>query len=315
MSPRTALQSPVFRSYVLITLGVLVVAGALILLVRIALKKDVRAVWTTYRSWLVMAPLAAVFVLAGREAVIGGTMLLSALGFREFARATGLYRDRWMSAAVYAAIAAVAVTSLAADPTTRAPGWLGLFLALPVYAISLVLVIPILRNRTGGQLQAMALSILGFIYIGWMFGHLGFLANSNNPYGYILYLLLATEINDVAAFTFGKLLGRHPLRGNISPRKTWEGALGALAVSMLLPWALRFSFPHFTPGQLLLTGLIVGAGGQLGDLCISVIKRDVGIKDMGSSIPGHGGVLDRIDSLIFVSPLFFHMVKYFHELR
>jgi phosphatidate cytidylyltransferase len=160
-----------------------------------------------------------------------------------------------------------------------------------------------------------SLAIVGFLYMGWMFGHLAFLANATHAYGYLLYVLFATEINDVAAFTFGKLLGKHPFRSQISPKKTWEGALGALAVSMVLPWMLRFSFPHFGAIQLVLTGLIVGAGGQLGDLAISVIKRDIGIKDMGAGIPGHGGVLDRIDSLIYVAPLFFHMTGYFYGLR
>jgi phosphatidate cytidylyltransferase len=111
------------------------------------------------------------------------------------------------------------------------------------------------------------------------------------------------------------LFGRHPLRSEISPNKTWEGALGALAVSMVLPWLLRFSFPFFGVTQLILTGLIVGIGGLLGDLSISVIKRDIGTKDMGAAIPGHGGILDRIDSLIYVAPLFMHMAGYYYRLR
>jgi phosphatidate cytidylyltransferase len=130
----------------------------------------------------------------------------------------------------------------------------------------------------------------------------------------LLYLIFAVEINDVAAYTFGKLLGRHPLRSNISPKKTWEGSLGALAVSMALPWVLRFSFPHFGTVELILTGLIVGVTGQFGDLSMSVIKRDLGLKDMGVLIRGHGGILDRIDSLIYVTPLFFHMARWFHGL-
>ena len=137
-----------------------------------------------------------------------------------------------------------------------------------------------------GELQRMSLGIVGFVYIGWMFGHLGFLANAVNAYGYFCYVIFATELNDVAAFTFGRIFGRHPLRSEISPKKTWEGALGALAVSMILPWLLRFSFPEFGPWQLILAGLIVGIGGQLGDLSISVIKRDIGTKDMGASFPG-----------------------------
>ena len=83
---------------------------------------------------------------------------------------------------------------------------------------------------------------------------------------------------------------------------------------MVLPWLVRFSFPEFGWIELTLAGLIVGIGGQLGDLTISVIKRDIGIKDMGALIEGHGGVLDRVDSLIYVAPLFFHMARYYHGL-
>jgi len=111
----------------------------------------------------------------------------------------------------------------------------GFFVAVPVFVIALILLIPILRNRARGQLQNMSLSIVGFIYIGWMFGHLGFLANPTNAYGFLRYVIFATELNDVSAFTFGRLFGRHPLRSEISPKKTWEGALGSLAVSMVLP--------------------------------------------------------------------------------
>jgi phosphatidate cytidylyltransferase len=222
-----------------------------------------------------------------------------------------------MTGAVYAGIIAVGVTCLVRQPHGVEPGegWYGLFIALPVYAVALIMLIPILRNRVRGQLQCVSLAIVGFVYLGWMFGHLLFLANARNAYGYLLYVLFATELNDVAAFTFGKLFGKHPLRSLISPKKTWEGALGALAFSMVLPWLLRFSLPEFGPLQLVLTGLIIGIGGQLGDLTISVIKRDIGIKDMGAGIPGHGGILDRIDSLIYVAPLFFHLAGYFCELR
>ncbi|MGD1083455.1 MAG: phosphatidate cytidylyltransferase [Verrucomicrobiota bacterium] len=317
MSPQAALQSEIFRAYVWIMAGVLALAGVVLAALRWGFKRNVQSVWATYRSWLVMAPLVLGSVFAGRVPVILFFCVLAALGFKEFARATGLYRDWWMTGVVYLGIAAVGVTSLMRQPQGQEPGdgWYGLFIVLPVYAVALIFLIPIARNAVAGQLQRVSLAIVGFVYMGWMFGHLAFLANATNAYGFLLYILFATEINDVAAFTFGKLFGKHPLRGNISPKKTWEGAIGALAVSMALPWALRFSFPQFGITQLILAGAIVGVGGQLGDLSISVIKRDIGIKDMGTGIPGHGGVLDRIDSLIYVAPLFFHMAGYFYGLR
>jgi phosphatidate cytidylyltransferase len=163
-----------------------------------------------------------------------------------------------------------------------------------------------------GQLQSITLAIFGFLYIGWMFAHVALLSLTANPYGYLCFLILATELNDVAAFTSGKLFGHLPLRSNISPRKTWGGAIGATTVSIALPFLLRFSFPGFSARRLLAIGILIGIGGQLGDLVISVMKRDIGIKDMGGTIPGHGGILDRIDSLIFVAPWFFYLVQYPH---
>jgi len=262
----------------------------------------------------VMVPLILGVIFLGRIASIVFFTTVGIFGFKEFARATGLYRDWYMTGAVYLAIIVTGCTSLPTDARQGVPGWYGMFMAWPVFATSGILLIPILRNRVQGQLQAIALSVVGFIYFGWMFGHLAFLANAKYAYAYLLFVLFAVELNDVAAFTFGKLFGRHPLRSNISPKKTWEGALGALAVSLALPWLLYFTFPHLEPRDLILIGLIVGIGGQLGDLAISVIKRDLGIKDMGAAIPGHGGILDRIDSLIYVAPLFLHTVRYFHDL-
>jgi phosphatidate cytidylyltransferase len=317
MSPQAALHDPVFRAYLVIVPISLAVGGAILALVQWGLKKELGPIWSTYRSWLVMALIGFIFVFAGRIPVILGVTLLAIFAFKEFARVCGLYRDWWMTGAVYGGIIAVGVTSMVSHPRglEGGSGWYGLFVVMPVYAIALILLVPILRNRARGELQKVSLAIVGFIYIGWMFGHLGFLANATYAYGFLGYIIFATELSDVAAFTFGRLFGRHPLRSEISPRKTWEGALGAVAVSLVLPWLLHFSFPFFGTWQLILTGLIVGIGGQLGDLSVSLIKRDIGTKDMGAAIPGHGGILDRIDSLIYVAPLFMHMANYYYGLR
>lgn len=311
MTISTALASEVFLTYAYIIGGLVAFAG-LALGILTAMGKNIASVWNTYRGWLVMVPLVLGTIFLGRTAIILGVALLAIFGFKEFARATGLYNDWWLTGLVYLGIAMLAVASFVTDPRLGHPGWYGLFMSLPTYVVGAVLLIPILRNRAKGQLQQVALAILGFVYFGWMFSHLGYLANTEHAYGYILFLIFAVEINDIAAFTSGKLFGKHKLRENISPNKTIEGAVGAVCISLLIPWLLWFSFPHFSIWDLVITGLIVGVGGQLGDLVISYIKRDIGIKDMGALIKGHGGILDRVDSMIFVAPIFFHVVRWVH---
>ncbi len=309
-----ALQNPIFRGYLFVLVGLLIFAGLLLAIFRYVFRRNVTHAWNAYRGWLIIIPLVFTALFFGRVTTIVFFTILAIGGFTEFARATGLYRDWWMTGVVLLGIIAVGVFSILDDPETHVHGWYGMLMALPVYVVSAILMIPILRDRAKGQLQPIALAILGFIYIGWMFGHLAFLANAHNAYGYLLYLLFAVPLCDVSAFTFGRLLGRRKFRPNISPNKTWAGAIGAFLVSMLFPWLVRFSFPEFTPRDLILAGVIVGIGSQLGDLSISVIKRDIGVKDMGALLEGHGGILDRVDSLIYVAPLFFHMTRYFHGL-
>ncbi len=298
--------------YIAALTGALVVVGLLLSVLRFGFGKKLAGVWKTYGGWWRILPLVLGALVLGRVAVIVGALIVALMAFKEYARATGLYRDWPVVIAVYLAMLALGVVTLVPDPRLANNGWYGMYMALPVFAIAGLFLLPIARDRARGQLQSTALAVLGFVYIGWMFLHLGFLTNLPRSLPYLLYLIVAVQLNDIAAFTFGKLFGKRRLRKNISPNKTWTGAAGALAVSMVMPWAFHFTFPWFGTTELILTGLIVGLGGQLGDLTMSWVKRDLDIKDMGSLIPGHGGMLDRIDSLIYTAPLFFHMVRWYH---
>jgi phosphatidate cytidylyltransferase len=313
MSPNTALHSPVFLFYMALAAGLLIVAGVVLVMLKWGFQKHVTHAWMAYRGWLFLVPLLLLVYFLGRETAIGFVTVVALFGFREFARATQLHRDGIMTGSVYLGITATGIACWIGDPTAKTPGWYNLFITLPVLVTAMLLAVPVVRNRTQGELSRLGLAVLGFLYFGWMFGHLAFLANSPYAYSYLGYLVVAVVLNDVAAYTSGKWFGRHLLRPNISPQKTWEGALGGLLLSLLLPWTVLFTFPHFDAWDCLLAGLIVGVGGQVGDLVVSVIKRDLGIKDMGTLIPGHGGILDRIDSLIYVAPLFFHAVRSRHE--
>lgn len=308
------IQNEVFQLYIILIGGLLFATGLIFLVLDKGFGKNLSSQWNTYRGWLMMAPLFLICTILGRVALIIAILGLSILGFTEFSRAMKLNQNRWITNLVYLGITAVAILAIVRNPPTGQFGAYGVFMALPAYVVGLIMLVPIVQNLYEGQLQAVALGIMGFIYFGWMFGHLSFLADSQYAINYVLYLVCAVQINDVAAYTFGKMFGGRKLRSNISPNKTVAGSLGALTVSMILPWLFASTFPKFDSLQLILTGLIIGIGGQLGDLTISFIKRDVGIKDMGTFIPGHGGILDRIDSLIYVSPLFFHMARFFDGL-
>jgi phosphatidate cytidylyltransferase len=304
MSPSAAVHNPIFREYLAIVAVLLLGAGLVLATLQFGFRMKLGNVWQTWQSWLWMAPLAALAIFSGRVLFILGVMVVALLAFREFARASSLKSDRAMCAAVAAGIGGVGIAALLRAESFTAP----------LFGIMLVALGPIVRNRSN-ELQCFSLGVIAFVYLGWMFGQLGFIADSPSASGYLCFLLFATGVCDVAGFTFGKIFGRHPLRSGISPGKTLEGSLGALLVGLILPWLLRFSFPFFGTRELILAGLIVGLGGQMGDLSLSFLKREFGIKDWGAAIPGHGGILDRIDSLIFVAPLFILLVNHYHPGR
>ena len=115
--------------------------------------------------------------------------------------------------------------------------------------------------------------------------------------------------NDTGAFLAGKAFGKHKLAPKISPNKTWEGFIGGIVSTTVIGYFLGFLTPLSTE-HVLLVSFSIAISGFVGDIVVSSIKRDIGVKDTGTSIPGHGGVLDRIDSLAYTAPVFFHIVYY-----
>jgi phosphatidate cytidylyltransferase len=263
-------------------------------------------VWSRYRSWLVLAPLLGLPVLLGAATTIFAVAVLSLLCYREYARATGLFRERMISGVVVLGI--LALFFAVADH------WYGLFMALAPLGVSVIAAVAILADRPEGYIQRVALGTLGFALFGVCFGHLGYMANDADYRPLVLAVLLCVELNDVFAFLTGRTLGRRRLAPRTSPNKTWGGALGAL----VLTTALYALLGHFLfagtvlgrPEHLVGLGMLISVAGQMGDLMLSSIKRDLGLKDIGATIPGHGGLLDRFDSLILVAPAVFHYVGY-----
>ena len=197
--------------------------------------------------------------------------------------------------------------------------WYGMFIVfIPVFAFLLIPLRMITIGRTDGYLRAVGSIHWGLMTMVFSLSHAAFLlilrlkdapADAVPPGpGLVLFLVVLTQLNDVAQYLWGKSLGRGKIVPQVSPGKTWAGFIGGVVTTALLA---TLAGPYLTPlddWQSLGAGLIIGVGGFVGDVSISALKRDLGIKDSGSLLPGHGGILDRIDSLTYTAPLFFHYV-------
>ncbi len=190
------------------------------------------------------------------------------------------------------------------DPNLLAP-------LLLVSAVILPLIWLLVRQQKEGIFAGWAWTMAGILYVGWLLGYLVSLRGLEDGRNWIFLALFATFGSDTTAFFVGRAIGRHRLAPRISPSKTKEGAvagiLGAILVSLffILPTPLSLS-SHLNWGQAILLGLLISVFGQLGDLVESLFKRTVGVKDSGKLIPGHGGILDRMDSIVFAGVVVYY---------
>lgn len=199
-------------------------------------------------------------------------------------------------------------------------GWYGMFIIfVPVY---MFLFLPVAMVRIGeaqGFLRSAGTLHWGLMTMVFSLSHTAFLLalpDAGNPAaggaGLLFFLVFLTQFNDVAQYVWGKLLGRRKVVPTVSPGKTVEGLAGGVATTVVLASLLA---PWLTPldgWEAPAAGLLIGLAGFAGDVTLSALKRDLGVKDSGTLIPGHGGILDRVDSLTFAAPLFFHFVYYLH---
>ncbi len=167
----------------------------------------------------------------------------------------------------------------------------------------------LISRRAGNVLVNWVWTLAGIIYIGWMLSHFIPLRALDDGREWVIFLLFATFATDTAAFFCGRAWGRRPLAPTISPGKTWEGAIGgflaAIAASLILALILSLPIPYW---QVPILGILIGIFAQLGDLSESLLKRSAGVKESGTLIPGHGGILDRLDSIVFTVIVVYYYV-------
>jgi phosphatidate cytidylyltransferase len=263
-------------------------------------------------SWWVMIALLAGALLLGWIAVLILFVVISFIALREFLSLAHIRpEDRLIVLAAYLCIP-VSYAFIAIDRY-------GMYLVfIPVYVFMFLPFAMTWIGQTRAFLATAATFHWGLVTCVYNLGFAAFLMRTPvaahlpaGPAGLVFFLLVATEANDVMQYVWGKLIGRRKIIPKVSPNKTWEGFLGGWATTAALIWFLG---PVFTPLSGLGLAIMAAAlpvAGFAGDVTMSAVKRDIGVKDSSALIPGHGGLLDRADSLIFTAPLYFHILMFF----
>lgn len=250
---------------------------------------------------LVALPLLALLIVkGGRTCFAMFVGLTAAIGLLEY-YALVLSQDTMATKAVGLALGLALIASFYTDGLGSTPAVLVLaFLGSAMICLA----------RFGPQASVVEMlykQVTGLIYVPFLLGHLILIRDWDQGVTWIFLLMAVIFAGDTAAYYVGRAFGRHKLSPSISPGKTVEGAVGGLAANLLIGALFKkYFFPEFGWGYWIALIMVIGALGQVGDLIESMLKRSVGQKDSGRIVPGHGGLLDRIDALLFAAPALYY---------
>jgi phosphatidate cytidylyltransferase len=266
------------------------------------------------KAWWVMVILIGIAFIAGRVGVLVLFAFCSFAALREFVTLINTRRaDHWALASAFFVVLPIQYYLLWAEEY-------GIFaIFIPVYAFLLMPIISVLRGDTERFLIRIAEVQWALMICVFCASHVPALLTLNIP-GYegrnvllIAFLVIVVQLSDVLQYVWGKLLGRTKIAPNLSPSKTVEGFVGGVISATLIGASLWWITP-FTPFQAGVLAFIITLMGFFGGLVMSAVKRDRGVKDWGNLIEGHGGLIDRLDSVVFSAPIFFHIVRYWWSL-
>jgi phosphatidate cytidylyltransferase len=297
MGMRNPLADPLFLPSLKVVAGLFVFGFALVLFFA---RKNLRAGLTgelgkRFIGWMIIAPM---FLIAAFVGGILASVILLFFFYRvtaEYVRVVGV--ERAYALYLYTLIP---VTFVVAQFIPA------LFFALPAASILLLTLVPLLSSRVEDLYTQLSFTGRGYLYLVWSIAHLILLKQLAGT-GLVLLVGVGVALSDVMQYTVGKLIGRHIISPAVNPRKAWEGLLGDFLGAGLAVYLFQFALPpEFTPVHQAALALLIGLGAAWGDLASSLVKRAAGAKDWGQILPGHGGLLDRANSMVVVIPVVYY---------
>lgn len=260
-----------------------------------------KAAWASWVSWAIALPVLAILLALEGSWPLAGFVVLAVYGLREFFRITGIYDRYWYLWTCQIGIIATGV-AIHFELNT-------IYNLIPMILLYFIAVIPILQNEYKRMLQLISLSMIGYLLLGWAFLHLGWLVKWENGARHLLLIILLTEMCDNMNLVFSRLFGKTNWFAKIAPRRTLEGFLLSLLFTVCLAFGLRHLLPETTEIYWISAALAASLVGGMGDILLSGIRRDINVKDRNTFILGRSGILDRLDRLIFVAPLYYYILK------
>lgn len=297
---------PLYRETFYLVMGVLSVIGLGLFWVR-GKNTQTQAAWASVKSWLFATPILLGFCGLPTPWPLVVLTITAMTGAKIFFQMMGMYHRSYFVWTTYVGLAALAFTIHLTTPD--------LYNLAPMIFLGAVCLIPILRNSAKQMIQYMSLTLMSFSFLGWAFMHLGWVWKlKGGPY-MVIYLIILTEVCDNLYLTLSRHIGKINLFSRISPRRNLESGLIAFALTLILAWSLRHLLPQRSEIFWIASGLVAALAGSLGDLVLSVIRRDLGIKDVGPFIIGRGDLLSIMDRLIFVAPIYYYVMSYLLEIH
>jgi phosphatidate cytidylyltransferase len=294
-----AWQDPIYRQTVWTVLSIIFGSGAIVFFFRKSSYYFVSA-WASIKSWLFAAPLLFIAFGLPKPWPLVVLTALAIYGAKAFFQIIGMFHRSYFVVICYAGIVGLALACYFDRVVV--------YNTMPMVVLGASCLVPLVRNNYKRMIQYISLTLLSFIFLGWSFLHLGLLLNQPSGIYQILYLIVLTEFCDNTNLALARSFKWLRLFNQIDPKRTLGSTLFSVLLTLGLAFIMKQLLPDPSDKYWLASGLIASLGGMAGDLVMTAVRRDAGVKIVGAFILGRGDFLHRMDRLIFVAPIYYYIM-------